>query len=504
MSLLGRILGDGPSNKTPVPHTSRRASGGDIFAAPVKAGADPVASMTAYGSVPTLFAVVSRLANDVAGVEWKLYRKSTDRRRRYASEGMDDRVEVTVHAALALLNKPNPFMTRQELFETVQQHIDLTGEGWLTYAHNDKFPGLGPIELWPMRPDRVQIVTDAENFVSGYVYKTPDGDKVPLDVNDVMQIRMPNPLDVHRGLSPVSALMVDLDSARYAAEYNRNFFKNSAMPGGLIEVPEGMEDEDFRRLVMRWRETHQGVTNAHRISVLDNGAKWVNPGYSMKDMEFSTLRNVSDSMILKAFGFPKFMLGEIDDVNRATAEAADLMYFRHCLKPRLERLKQALNNDLLPMFGPTAAGLEFDYDAEEPTDEDAEAARLKLRADALKTLVDAGFDAVGATEVVGLPPMGYEKPTPAPLAAPQATPDTEADPDADAAPVAVLNAQRWVVKAEMDKDTCGPCKANNGRTYKNRADAYSDYPGGDGYTKCVGAKFGNGCRCRVVKRGGSE
>lgn len=62
-------------------------------------------------------------------------------------------------------------------------------------------------------------------------------------------------------------------------------------------------------------------------------------------------------------------------------------------------------------------------------------------------------------------------------------------------------AQRWVVKAHIDDNTCEPCQENNGKTYRNRGDAYADYPNGRGYIKCVGAEYGNDCRCRVVKRG---
>ena len=62
-------------------------------------------------------------------------------------------------------------------------------------------------------------------------------------------------------------------------------------------------------------------------------------------------------------------------------------------------------------------------------------------------------------------------------------------------------AQRWVVKAHIDDNVCEPCSENNGKTYRNRADAYADYPNGRGYKKCVGAEYGNTCRCRVIKRG---
>lgn len=59
-------------------------------------------------------------------------------------------------------------------------------------------------------------------------------------------------------------------------------------------------------------------------------------------------------------------------------------------------------------------------------------------------------------------------------------------------------AQRWVARCSMDENSCQPCKDNNGRTYRNRQQAYADYPGGKGYVRCEGRE---NCRCTVVKRG---
>jgi ATP-dependent protease ClpP protease subunit len=65
-------------------------------------------------------------------------------------------------------------------------------------------------------------------------------------------------------------------------------------------------------------------------------------------------------------------------------------------------------------------------------------------------------------------------------------------------------AKRWVASEEEDDSTCEPCDAIDGTVYRNRADAYADYPGGVGYRLCVGAKYGNACRGRVRKRRGAE
>ena len=65
-------------------------------------------------------------------------------------------------------------------------------------------------------------------------------------------------------------------------------------------------------------------------------------------------------------------------------------------------------------------------------------------------------------------------------------------------------ANRWVAKEHIDDNTCQPCIDNDGKLYKNREDAYADYPDGKGFVNCVGAEFGNDCRGRVVKRRGGR
>lgn len=405
-------------NKTPVPYATQRES----FAAAKKTGSPGSQGLDAYGKVGTLHAIVSRLANSTSQVDWHLYRKTTDGRRRYATaDGSDGRTEVTRHAALDLLNKPNPFMPRQEFIEVVQQHLDLTGEGWIVVS---KLKGTNiPYELWPVRPDKMSIVKDANDFLTGYVYTGPDGEKIPLAVEDVIQLRYPNPMDMYRGISPVQAIMVDLESDRYAAEWNRNFFKNNAIPGAVIEIPETLTDTEFREFQDRWRESHQGVSNAHRVGIIEYGGKFVESKFAQRDMQFAELRNVSSDAIRRAFGYPKPMLGDTDDVNLANAVAGEYVFAKWLLVSRLERWKAMLINDLLPMFG--SGDLEFDYDSPVPVDKKAEGEILVGQAAAVAALVAAGYDPAGVLEVVGLPPIDWKEP-PKPVA--PIAPDTTSGP----------------------------------------------------------------------------
>ena len=394
-------------NRTPIPYVAGRNN----ISIPWRAPTGVEAQMRAMGSVGTLFAIVNRTSNAAAQVQWKLYRKS-------ATGLPEDRTEVTKHAALDLWNQPNRFFTRQELVETLQQHIDLTGEGWIVIARNPRSPL--PLELWPVRPDRIQPVPHPVDFISGYMYTGPDGQEIALRTEDVIQIRMPNPLDPYRGMGPVQSVLTEIDASKYSAEWNRNFFINGAEPGGIIATPKNLDDDEFDQLRDRWNEQHKGVANAHRVALLEDGMQWIDRKLSQRDMQFAELRTVSRDVIREAFGAPAFVLGEVGDVNRATAEASKVLFAEQLTVPRLERFKAALNNDLLRLYGQqTAQSYEFDYCDPVPADADARNAEIETTTTAWKTLVDAGADPLLASEYLGLPDLGYRAPAPPAVVQPQ-------------------------------------------------------------------------------------
>ncbi|MET8987750.1 phage portal protein [Nonomuraea wenchangensis] len=381
-------------NKAPVPYAGRSR-----LPSPFGQRDDREAAMAAMGSVGTLFAIVNRTSNASSQVDWRLWRKAK-------SGKEEDRTEVTSHLALDIWSRPNPFYTRQLFVESFQQHVDLVGEAVWVVARNPAMRSI-PLELWPVRPDRIEPVPHRTDFLAGYVYCGPDGEKVPLQLDEVIHLRMPNPMDPYRGMGPVQSILTDLDSTQFSAEWNRNFFKNSAEPGGIIEIDRRLGDDEFDELRDRWNEQHRGVAAAHRVAMLEQGAKWVDRKFTMRDMQFAELRSVSREIIREAFGFPKSMLGTSDDVNRAVAEAQDAMFARWLIVPRLERIKQALNHHFLPLFGSTGQGVEFDYDNPVPKDAEAEDRERDSRAASARALVEAGYHPDDVADAMGLPRMRY-------------------------------------------------------------------------------------------------
>jgi HK97 family phage portal protein len=384
--------------------------------------ASPEQLMNSMSTVSTLFAIVERLQTSTSSVEWRLYYKSN-------TDNKADRKPVKSHASIDLWRKPNSHMTGRQFREISQQHIELTGETpWIV-------PKVGtlPVELWPVRPDRVEPQPHPEKFISNYWY-TGGGLREYLECGEVIRQMMPHPTDPYRGLGPVQALLTHIDSVRYSQEWNRSFFENDASPGGILEYPHSMTDKELKEFTERWDDAHRGSSNAHRVAMLENGLKWVDRNYTMRDMQFVELSELSREIIREGFGFPRPMLGSVDDVNRANAEAGEVVFGRWLLVPRLERIRDALNFQLLPMYGSASANdLEWDFAPPVPEDRAADNESLRNKIEMWKLLVDAGVSDEDAAQLVGLPPIkrSAPAPAPAPAAAPAAPPAGDDEPEPD-------------------------------------------------------------------------
>jgi phage portal protein BeeE len=205
----------------------------------------------------------------------------------------------------------------------------------------------------------------------------------------------------------VQSVLMDIDAARFSALWNRQFFLNSAEPRGVVEVPGSLDDTEFDDFQMKWAETHQGIAAAHKVAMLENGAKWVPNQMSVRDMDFANLRGLARDIVREAFRAPKVMLGVSDDVNRANAQTGQEVFAAWGTVPRLDRKKDVLNNRLLPMFGSTGAGVEFDYVNPVPANRELDQAELAAKTTAAVAMIGIGFDPSEVLEMVGLPEMSF-------------------------------------------------------------------------------------------------
>ncbi len=317
-----------------------------------------------------VFSCVKARARDVSRIELKLYR--------VINRATGEVEEVMEHDILSLLRTVNPFLTFRKLIEHTQAYKDLTGEAfwWLNRAGQD---GRGMItQIWLLRPDYMNVKTTEDGFISGYEYKVPGKQPIQFGVDEVIHHKEFNPANPYRGMGVVRAAAVTIDAEGYAEEYNKKFFRNSAVPEIVLSTEKNLTDHQIKRMHAEWSNKYGGTQNAHRTAILEGGLDVKPFSISQKDMEFLAGMGFSRDKILGLFEVPKSRLGMTEGVTVSNAEATIGIYLKYLIKPLMEGIRDDLNEFMLPLFKGTE---DMFFEITDPVPQDVNAEMLRLQAE---------------------------------------------------------------------------------------------------------------------------
>lgn len=238
---------------------------------------------------------------------------------------------------LNLLNDfPNPEMTGMELFENWVAHALLWGKGYLYIQKNKAGKA---IELWPLPPDK----TVEKRTTSGQLYYVTEvnGKTEPIPAENVI------PLRCILGQSPVMNARDVIAGAAAAEQYAGRFWSNNGRPGGVIQVPETMEDDELDEFRRRWAAGHEGLKRAQLVGILTGGAKWQEVGIAPGAAQFIETRQFSVREICRLFGVPPHRIGDLEGtINRGSLEQQSIEFVTYTLRGWVVRSEQALRSKL--------------------------------------------------------------------------------------------------------------------------------------------------------------
>jgi len=303
-----------------------------------------------------VYACITTIAAEVSAIEVKLYKKSGSTIK-----------EVDEHEALSLLEFVNDFMTFSQLIDITQTYKELTGEAYWAKIRDNS----GRVsELWALRPDWVKIVPSEDNFIKGYEY-CPGGnniDTVYFDAKDIVPFKSLNPEDAYRGFGVVKAIAQAVDINEFSADWIRQFFYNSALPGLIFTTDKKLKEAEIKRFMTEWKSKFQRRQNAHKVAFLSGGFKVDQVTQTPGDMQFLEQRKFVRDEILSAFRMPLAALGISEDVNRANAEATLRQFIERVIKPKMVQLVANLNEFYLSEWDDEE--LFFDFKDPTPADRD--------------------------------------------------------------------------------------------------------------------------------------
>lgn len=299
-----------------------------------------------YNANVWVYRCIQAIAQGAAGVPWLLY--SVD------SKG--ERKEITNHELLKLLSKPNEFMSQSEFIEAVVAYSLIAGNSYVDMVGPSD--DAAPRELWPLRPDRMQIVPHSTEYIAGYVYTT-GAEKVTLNRKRVAHLKFFNPIGDLYGLSPIEIAGRGIDNDNAANAWNNSLLTNGARPGGALVTEETLTEAQYENIKTELDSQYRGTRNAGKPLLLEGGLKWQEMSLNPRDMDFIASKKWSVLEICAAFGVPPEIVGYGEHKTFSNYQEARKALYVEGVLPNLDKVRDKFNAVLVPKFGDN---LYLDYD----------------------------------------------------------------------------------------------------------------------------------------------
>lgn len=257
---------------------------------------------------------------------------------------------VESHPLIALLENPNPFMTRQDIVELLFIFAESTGDGnWLLDDGGNEGRALGQKmklsqvkEIWPLPSHELKPIPDPKEFVKGYRFK-PEGQGKHEDfsVSEVLRIQYPSPCSMLQGLGALKPVGGDLAADLYAQGFERFIMKNLAANIIFLKTDGAFtpdQEEEYRRSLAN-------VFKNVKIGFMQSGLDFATPQIAAKDLPFLELDARRQKRILGALGVPPIMAGS-EDAKYDNADQQKRFFWGDTMRPKLNRLAGMLTKKL--------------------------------------------------------------------------------------------------------------------------------------------------------------
>lgn len=232
--------------------------------------------------------------------------------------------------------------------------------------------------------------------------------------NEVISLSLAvNPYSLNDGYSPSVAAKKWATTDDYIAEYHNAQFRNNARPAGMLTIVADSAEE-FNEAVDTIEAKFRGASNAGNTiynmrpsQTLDGKPapakiEWTPFAQTNKDLTLKPIFEQANRKMENVFGVPDEVRGHLQNSNYASAEVADYIFSRRVIYPMLVKIYSKLTHGFNRIFGGMGYALSFRYEIPMLTD------TRKLQAEALKTMIDAGFTVESSVEALRLP-ESYQK-----------------------------------------------------------------------------------------------
>ena len=327
--------------------------------------------------------------------------------------------EVVSHPILDLLNNPTQSsdedgvgISAYELFELTQLFLEVVGRCY--WWADQSGPGGTPSSIWIMLPQLTTPVRGSSGgpIVSKYLF-SGGGSKTEYDPSEIIPFRMPDLMDpLTGGMSPLRACFEEIRIVRKANALTNATLDNGGKPSAVFTplpdplVGGGLDENAVKRMTAKFSAAFARA-RAGGILVADVPGSIEPLSWPMNEIIDAVRMGMTKTAVCNAFQVPDTKLNR-NAANLASARTGDYAHAADAGLPRLRRNEAALNQFLVPMWGPEAKERLFlAYDDPEELRDPITEAEMS-RAAAIRGSITRNED----RDALGLPPVPWgDQPT---------------------------------------------------------------------------------------------
>ncbi|HYM24441.1 MAG TPA: phage portal protein [Vicinamibacterales bacterium] len=296
-------------------------------------------------SVGPVYACVRILAETLASMPLELYLRTKL-----------GKIRDVDHALYWILHDlPNPEVTSYDFRNALMGHLILWGNAYAEIQRNAKGEVIG---LWPLLPNRMQridrVATNDPKWPNRlrYWYRLPNGQGVvlygpyPGQPSQVFHLRG-LAFDAIRGYSPMRLLRDTVGLTQALEEFGSRFFGNSTIPGGILQAKGKLNERQVDTLKQRWEEAHRGLTQSHRVAVLEEGYTWQQLSVNPDNAQFIQARLYQLRDVARIFRISPHLLQDLERATFANIEQLSIEFIRYTMKPWMTNWEQTIARDII-------------------------------------------------------------------------------------------------------------------------------------------------------------
>lgn len=247
----------------------------------------------------------------------------------------------TDHPSYKILRRKANFLTTANIWKQVAVTQAILWGNHYSLINRDSRGD--PIELLPLDPDAtVPKLKDDE-----LIYETRiDNRRQRFAPEDVFHLKGTT-IESTVGVRLIDMARNSIGKGIAAEKYGNKFFSNNAVPGGVIEHPMKLSDQARQHIRASIQAIHGGLSNAHRVALLEEGMKWSPTGVKPEDAQLVAVMEMSVRDAARWLNMPPHRLGDATRTSFNSVEQENLAYQQSTLGPWFCRLREEAWDKLL-------------------------------------------------------------------------------------------------------------------------------------------------------------